>query len=160
MCFRKKKEIILESGYYYIGDLYYTITGKPASKKWEEKLLKKFYKKNRQLAKLKKIKCQGIKLYAFSPNNNLLLYSKKEVINEIVLETKVICILNLTKYGKHKLFPFSSLSTENFPNSGFIYLNEDTTITEKENGDIIIGNYSIKEKTKRRTRRKKKNEIN
>ena len=140
MCFRKKKEIILESGYYYIGDLYYTITGKPASKKWEEKLLKKFYKKNRQLSKLKKIKCQGI--------------------NEIVLETKVICILNLTKYGKHKLFPFSSLSTENFPNSGFIYLNEDTTITEKENGDIIIGNYSIKGKTKRRTRRKKKNEIN
>ena len=42
MCFRKKKEIILESGYYYIGDLYYTITGKPASKKLEEKLLKKF----------------------------------------------------------------------------------------------------------------------
>jgi hypothetical protein len=160
MCFRKKKEIILKSGYYYIGDLYYAITGKRDSKKWEEKLLKKIYKKNKQLAKLTKIKCRGIKLYAFSPNNNLLLYSKKEVINEIVLETKVICILNLTKYGKNKLFPFSTLSTENFPNSGFIYLNKDTTIAEKENGDIIIDNYAIKEKTKRRTRRKKKNEGN
>ena len=34
------------------------------------------------------------------------------------------------------------------------------TCIKKENGDIIIGNYSIKGKTKRRTRRKKKNEIN
>ncbi len=160
MCFRKKREIILKPGYYYIGDIYYALTGKSNSKKWEEKVIAKFYKKNKQIEKLKKIKCQGVKLYAFSPKENLLLYSKRTVIKEIVLETKVICILNLTKYGKNKLFPFSILSTENFPNSGFVYLEQNTSIAEKENGDIIIGNYIIKEKSKRRTRRKKKDEDN
>lgn len=160
MCFRKKKDLVLKPGYYYIGDIYYAVANKPYCKKWAEKVISKFNRKNEQPEKLKKIKCQGITLYAFSPKGNLSLYSKRKVIREIILETKTICILNITKYGKNKLFPFSILGIENFPNSGFVYLEQDTIIIEEENGNIIIGDYTIKEKKKRRTRRKKKDENN